>query len=57
MLYVLHNPVATSFRIFWMFFEPILFGLTGTQIKFNELDHDIVGIGMACLVTGIIVSV
>jgi hypothetical protein len=57
MVYVLQNPVATSFGIFWMIFEPIVFGLTGTQIKFNELDLDTVGIGMACLVTGIIVSV
>jgi hypothetical protein len=54
---VLQNPVATAFEIFWMIFEPILFGLTGTQIKFNELDRDTVSIGMACLITGIVVSV
>jgi hypothetical protein len=54
---VFQNPVATAFAIFWMIFEPILFGLTGTQIKFDELDRDTVGIGMACLLTGIIVSV
>ncbi|CAI6355832.1 unnamed protein product [Macrosiphum euphorbiae] len=32
------NPVATAFEIFWMIFEPILFGLTGTQIILNQLD-------------------
>ncbi|KAL4103489.1 hypothetical protein QTP88_018865 [Uroleucon formosanum] len=32
------NPVATAFEIFWMICEPILFGLTGTQIVLNELD-------------------
>jgi len=56
MVNVFQNPVATAFEIFWMIFEPILFGLTGTQIKFNELDRDTVGIGMACLITAIIVS-
>lgn len=51
------NPVATAFEIFWMIFEPILFGLTGTQIKFNELDRDTVGIGLACLLAGIIIRI
>jgi hypothetical protein len=57
MVNIFQNPVATAFEIFWMIFEPILFGLTGAQIKFNELDRDTVGIGMACLITGIVVSV
>jgi len=57
MVNVFQNPVASAFEIFWMIFEPILFGLAGSQIKFNELDHDTVGIGMACLITGIVVSV
>jgi hypothetical protein len=54
---VFQNPAATAFGILWMIFEPILFGLTGTQIKFNELDRDTVGIGTACLITGIAVSI
>jgi hypothetical protein len=53
---VFQNPVATAFEIFWMIFEPILFGLTGTQIKINELDRWAVSIGIACLLAGIIVS-
>jgi len=57
MVNVFQNPVATAFEIFWMIFEPILFGLTGTQIKFNELDRDTVGIGMACLITAIIIRI
>lgn len=40
-----------------MIFEPILFGLTGTQIKINELDSWTVSIGIACLFAGIIVSI
>lgn len=27
------NPVSTAFEIFWMIFEPILFGITGAGIK------------------------
>lgn len=26
------NPVATAFEIFWMFFEPMLFAVTGAQV-------------------------
>ena len=29
------NPVATAFEIFWMIFEPILFGITGATVKVN----------------------
>lgn len=31
------NPVSTAFEIFWMIFEPILFGLTGAAVKVNAL--------------------
>jgi surface polysaccharide O-acyltransferase-like enzyme len=55
--FVFQNPVATAFEIFWMIFEPILFGLTGTQIKINELDRWTVSIGIACLLAGIVVSI
>ena len=27
------NPVSTAFEIFWMIFEPILFGITGATVK------------------------
>ncbi|KRT86794.1 Na/H antiporter [Oryctes borbonicus] len=48
------NPAATAFEIFWMIFEPILFSITGAQIKINELDPHIIGIGTGCLIAGII---
>ncbi|KAL0273602.1 UNVERIFIED_CONTAM: hypothetical protein PYX00_006235 [Menopon gallinae] len=47
------NPAATAFEIFWMIFEPILFGITGTEIKLDEMESGLVGIGVACLLTGI----
>ncbi|XP_025153435.1 uncharacterized protein LOC105182503 isoform X2 [Harpegnathos saltator] len=51
------NPVATSFEIFWMIFEPILFGITGTQIKINELDGKTVYLGLGCLIAGIVIRI
>lgn len=27
------SPVGTAFEIFWMIFEPILFGITGAAVK------------------------
>lgn len=29
------NPVSTGFEVFWMIFEPILFGITGASVKVN----------------------
>ncbi|XP_049855508.1 sodium/hydrogen exchanger 9B2-like [Schistocerca gregaria] len=51
------NPVATAFEIFWMIFEPILFGITGTQIKFSELEGDVVSLCIACLVTAFVLRI
>lgn len=42
------NPANEGFEVLWMFFEPILFSVTGAQIKFNELDSDIILIGIIC---------
>ncbi|KAG5326993.1 SL9B2 protein, partial [Acromyrmex charruanus] len=51
------NPVATSFEIFWMIFEPILFGLTGTQIKISELEGKTVYLALGCLLAGIVIRI
>jgi len=32
------SPVGTAFEIFWMVFEPILFGITGATVKVNIKD-------------------
>ncbi|CAG9784496.1 unnamed protein product [Diatraea saccharalis] len=44
------NPVATAFEIFWMFFEPMLFSVTGAQIVIAELPLRLVLIGSGILV-------
>ena len=51
------NPVATAFEIFWMLFEPILFAVTGTQIRIDELDGRTVYLGLACLISGIVIRI
>lgn len=51
------NPVATAFEIFWMIFEPILFGLTGTQFKFHELDPQILSIAVAIVIGGVLIRI
>ncbi|XP_017786127.1 PREDICTED: mitochondrial sodium/hydrogen exchanger 9B2 isoform X2 [Nicrophorus vespilloides] len=51
------NPAVTAFEIFWMIFEPILFGITGAQIKISELDPNIVSIGIGCLIAGVVIRI
>ncbi|XP_033209689.1 sodium/hydrogen exchanger 9B2 isoform X2 [Belonocnema kinseyi] len=51
------NPVATAFEIFWMIFEPILFGITGTQIKISELEGSTVYLAIGCLIAGIVIRI
>lgn len=54
---IFQNPVATAFEIFWMIFEPILFGVTGAQIKIDELEGKTVYLGVSCLLAGIVIRV
>lgn len=49
--------MATAFEIFWMIFEPILFGVTGSQIIISQLDGKTVYLGIACLLAGILIRI
>ncbi|XP_050529093.1 sodium/hydrogen exchanger 9B2 isoform X2 [Daktulosphaira vitifoliae] len=51
------NAVATAFEIFWMIFEPILFGLTGTQIVVNNLNMKFVIIVVSCVAVAIVARI
>jgi NhaP-type Na+/H+ or K+/H+ antiporter len=51
------SPVGTAFEIFWMIFEPILFGITGATVKFDKLDPHVVSYGLICLVGGAIIRI
>jgi Kef-type K+ transport system membrane component KefB len=43
--------------VFWLIFEPILFGLTGTQIDFSEIDSNIMWRAVMCIVVAAVVRV
>lgn len=51
------NPAATSFEIFWMIFQPILFGVTGARVRLNELDGGVVSFVIAVLVAGVVIRI
>ncbi|KAJ8983795.1 hypothetical protein NQ317_008113 [Molorchus minor] len=51
------NPAATAFQIFWMIFEPILFGITGATVKINELDGSIVGTTIGILAAAAVLRI
>ncbi|XP_055793117.1 sodium/hydrogen exchanger 9B2-like [Salvelinus fontinalis] len=50
-------PVAAVVGRFWDIFQPLLFGLVGAEITVSTLDPNTVGLGMACLGTGLVVRV
>lgn len=47
------NFVTSTLADFWLIFQPILFGLIGTEIQVNELDSNTVGLGIAVLAIGL----
>nr|CAH7740421.1 unnamed protein product [Callosobruchus chinensis] len=49
------NPATTAFEIFWMIFQPILFGITGARVKINELKPELLGLCLGVLLTGIVI--
>ncbi|XP_063699645.1 sodium/hydrogen exchanger 9B2 [Culicoides brevitarsis] len=51
------NPVSTAFEIFWMIFEPILFGVTGATVKISLLDPEMVKFCLIILFTGVILRI
>ncbi|TDG45673.1 hypothetical protein AWZ03_007948 [Drosophila navojoa] len=51
------NPVSTAFEIFWMIFEPILFGVTGATIKIRELDSGVLYMGALCIFAGVVIRI
>ncbi|XP_048509188.1 sodium/hydrogen exchanger 9B2 [Athalia rosae] len=51
------NPVATAFEIFWMIFEPILFGLTGTQVVLADMNGETVYLAIAALLCGGVIRI
>lgn len=51
------NPATGSFEIFWLVIEPALFSVTGTAIKFNELDSNIMYTALGILSVSMIIRI
>lgn len=51
------NPVSTAFEVFWMIFEPILFGITGTVVKINEIDPHVASVAIGVISAGVIIRI
>ena len=51
------NFVTRTLADFWMIFQPILFGLIGTEIRVQELEPSTVGLGIAVLAIGLSIRV
>lgn len=49
------NPAATVFRLFWLFCEPVLFGITGASVKFSQIDSKILWICIVILISGAVI--
>ncbi|XP_030768126.1 advillin-like isoform X3 [Sitophilus oryzae] len=51
------NPVAISFRILWFIFEPVLFAITGAQVRITQLDGNVMLIGSGILLAALFIRV
>ena len=51
------NMVTSTLSDLWMIFQPILFGLIGTEIRVSELDPETVGYGLAVLAIGLTIRI
>lgn len=52
-----NNPVSQILADLWIVFQPILFGLIGTEIQVNKLDANTVGLGVLVLVIGLVLRI
>uniref|UniRef100_A0A8C2ZXT6 Cation/H+ exchanger transmembrane domain-containing protein n=1 Tax=Cyclopterus lumpus TaxID=8103 RepID=A0A8C2ZXT6_CYCLU len=48
-------PVAAMVGLSWDVFQPLLFGLIGAEITIATLDPSTVGLGLACIGTGLVI--
>jgi len=51
------GPVQQSFAILWKIFQPVLFGLIGTEINVKALEPELVGYAVAIIFGGLAIRV
>ncbi|CAE1272954.1 SLC9B1_2 [Acanthosepion pharaonis] len=47
------NTIMNATAILWLIFEPLLFGLIGTEVDVSKLNGETIGYGIATLVVGL----
>ena len=48
---------ATVFNYLWIIFQPLLFGLIGSEVDLEKIQPDTVGLAMAVMICGLIVRI
>ena len=51
------NPVTDGLENLWMVFQPLLFGLIGTEIQIDALDAETVGWGLLVIIVGLMMRI
>jgi hypothetical protein len=51
-----HFPVADIYSVIWKVFQPVLFGLNGTETELSQLKANTVPYGLCLLAMGHMVS-
>jgi Kef-type K+ transport system membrane component KefB len=49
--------VADVYSVMWKMFQPVLFGLIGTEIDLSQLEADTILYGLCVLAVGLVVSI
>ena len=52
-LHRINKPMQRHLKIFWTVFQPLLFGLIGTEVKINDLKSRQIGFAVICLSIGL----
>ena len=52
LLFPPQNPVSDAYSVLWFVFQPLLFGLIGTEIRIDALRADTVALGLLVLAIG-----
>lgn len=55
-IFILQNPVIRIIHSIWITIQPLLFGLIGTDIKFDKIQLSLVWLGSLVVFSALLVS-
>merc|ERR1711953_753013 len=50
-----HNPVTKTFQRMWIFLEPVIFALIGTEIQIDKIEPELLGLGLLVLLSALVI--